>query len=53
MSKSEKIAPRKKVALELLHYILGHISTGLLMVGDTVNIWKDIELRINPYSFCT
>ena len=51
MSKSKKIAPRKKVALELLHNILGHRSTRLLMDGDTANIWKDIELKIDPDPF--
>ena len=23
------------------------------MAGDTANVWKDIELRIDPYHFCT
>ena len=36
MSKTTKLAPRKKVALELLHHRLGHISTISLMNGDTV-----------------
>ena len=53
MSKSKKIAPRKKVDLELLHHILGHISTRLLMSEDNVNVWKDIEFRIYPDYFCT
>ena len=51
MSKWKKIAPRKKVGLELLHHILGHISTISLMDGDNTNIWKDIELRIDPDIF--
>ena len=33
------MAPRKKVALELLHHRLGHKSTRSLMAGDTANIW--------------
>ena len=53
MSKSKKIAPRNKVALELLHHILGHRSTISSMAGDTANVWKDIELRIDPDPFCT
>ena len=51
MSKSKKIAPRKKVALELLHHRLGHRSTISLMDGDTENVLKNIELRIDPYHF--
>ena len=51
MSKSKKISPRNKVALELLHQILGHISTRSLMGGDTANVWEDIELRIDPDLF--
>ena len=23
------------------------------MAGDPANFWKDIELRIDPYPFCT
>ena len=42
MSKSKKIAPRNKVALELLHHILGHRSTRLLIAGDTAIFWQDI-----------
>ena len=39
MSK-KKISPaRKKIALELLHQILGHRSTRSLLAGDTDNIW--------------
>ena len=53
MSKSKKIAPRKKVALELLHPRLGHISTRSLMSGYTANICQYIELRIDPDPFFT
>ena len=53
MSKSNKLAPRKKIALELFHHILGHRSTRSLMSGDTTNVWKYIKLRIYPYPFCT
>ena len=49
----EKIAPRKKVNLELLYYILGHRSTRSLKAGDTPNFWQDIELRIDPDPFFT
>ena len=41
-----------KVALGLLYHILGHRSTRSLMDGYTANIWQDIELRIDPDSFC-
>ena len=41
-AKSNKIAPIKKVALELLHHRLGHISTRSFIGGDTENVWKDI-----------
>ena len=52
-SQSKQLAPRNNVALEFLHQILGHISTRSLIAGDTANVWKDIELRIDPYPFCT
>ena len=39
MSKSKKLSPRKKVALELLHLGLGHRYTRSLMDGDTENVW--------------
>ena len=53
MSKSKKITPGKKVALELLHHILGHRSNESLMAGDTENVWRDVELMIYPDPFCT
>ena len=37
MPKTKKIAPRKNIALELLHQILEHRSTISLMTGDTDN----------------
>ena len=39
MSKTKKLPYRKKIALELLHQGLGHISTRLLLDGDTDNFW--------------
>ena len=51
MSKTKKLPSRKKIALELLHQRLGHISTRSLMDGDNANVWEDIELRINPDPF--
>ena len=42
MSKSNKLSPREKVALVLLHHRLGHISTRLLISVYTENILKDI-----------
>ena len=52
MSKTKKLPNRKKIALELLHQILGHRSSKLLLDGDTDNVWEDIELRIYPDLFC-
>ena len=53
MEKSKKNLARKKIASELLHQILGHISTRSLIAGDTANVWEDVELRIDPDPFCT
>ena len=44
---------RKKIALELLHKRLGHISTRLLLAGNTANVWEEVELIIDPDPFCT
>ena len=52
-SRKNKLPARKKIALELLHQILGHRSTISLLAGDTKNVWEDVELRIDPYHFCT
>ena len=51
MSKTNKLAPRRKIALELLHKRLEHISTRSFMSGGTINVWKDIELIIDPDQF--
>ena len=51
MSKKNKFPARKKIALELLHKILGHRSTRSLLAGDTDNVWEDVELRIDPDPF--
>ena len=51
MSKKNKFPARKKIALELLHQRLGHISTRSLLDGDTANGWEDVELRIDPDLF--
>ena len=40
ISKIKKLPARNKIALELLHQILGHISTISLLDGDTANIWR-------------
>ena len=53
MSKTKKLPYRKKIAFELLHHILGHIYTRLVLAGDTANVWEDIGLRIDPDPFCT
>ena len=51
--KEKKLPAKKKIALELLNQILGHRSTRSLLAGDTANVWKCIELRIDPDPFCT
>ena len=53
MSKTKKLPSRKKIALELLNQRLGHRYTRSLLTGDTANVWKDIELRIDPDPFGT
>ena len=53
MSKEKKLPGRNKIALELLHQRLGHISTRSLLARDNDNAWEDIELRIDPDPFCT
>ena len=53
ISKTKKLPPKKKIALELLHLILGHRSTRLLLAGDLDNVWEDIDLRIYLDPFCT
>ena len=51
VSNKNKFPERKKIALELLHQILGHISTRSFLAGDTANVWGDLELRIDPDPF--
>ena len=51
ISKTDKLPSRKKIALELLHQRLGHISTISLLAVETSNLWEYIELRIYPYPF--
>ena len=41
MSKSNQIAPRRKIALELLHHRFRHRYIRSFMAGDTANFWKD------------
>ena len=53
VSKGKKYPAGKKIALELLHQILGHRSTKSLLTGDNANVWEDVELRIDPDPFCT
>ena len=53
VSKKDKFPARKKIASELLHQKLGHRSTRSLLAGDTANVWEYVELRIDPYPFCT
>ena len=52
-SQRKKLPARKKIALELLNQILGHISNRSLVSGDTANVREDIELRIDTDPFLT
>ena len=52
MSKTKKLPSREKIALELLHQRLVHISTRSLLYGYNANVWKYIELRIDTDPFC-
>ena len=36
-----------------MHHRLGHRSTRLLLAGDTVHFWKEIEIRVYPDPFST
>ena len=49
----KKKPARKKIALELLHQILGHRSNRSLLAGDTENVWEDVEFTIYPDPFST
>ena len=53
MESSKKNPKRKEIALELMHQRLGHRSTRSLIAGDTVNVWEDAELKIDPDPFFT
>ena len=53
MSKKNKFPARNKIALELLHQMLGHKSTRSLLAGGAANLWEDGQLRIYPDPFCT
>ena len=44
-SKKNKLPARNKIALELLHQILGHRSTRSFLAGDNANVWEDVELK--------
>ena len=45
MSKSNKIAPRNKVSLELLYHGLGHMYTRSLIDGYTEKFGKKFKSR--------
>ena len=53
VSKKNKYPAGNKIALELLHQRLGHILTRSFIAVVTANVWEDVELRIDPYPFCT
>ena len=39
--------------MDLLHQRLGHMSTRSQLDEDTENVWQDIEIRVDPDTFCT
>ena len=47
-SKLQNKIPKNKASLGLLNQILGHIFIRSLLDGDTENVWKYIELNIDP-----
>ena len=47
-SKPQKEIPKKKVSLELLHQRLEHRYTSSLLARYTTNVWKEIELSLDP-----
>ena len=51
--KPEKKKPRNKFSLEWLHQRLGQRFTRSILDGDTENIFRDIEIRVDPDPFCT
>ena len=51
ISKTNKLPSRNKIAIELLHQKLGHISIRSFMDGDTADVWEDIEFRIDTETF--
>ena len=50
-SKKNKLPARKKIALELLYQILGHISTRSLLSGDTANFLGICRANNRPIPF--
>ena len=51
-STSQKQIPETN-SLKLLHLRLGHRSPRSLLAGDTAKFWQEIELRVDPDTFCT
>ena len=50
MSKENKLPARKKIALELLHQILGHRSTRSLLAGYIAKVVICTAVTYTPYS---
>ena len=50
ISKINILPARKKIALELLHQILGHRFTRSLLYGDTDNVEMRTEVTYTPYA---
>ena len=42
MSKENKLPARQKIASELLHQRLGHISNRSLLAVNAKNVWEDV-----------
>ena len=52
-SNSQKQIPEEKISLGILHQTLGHRSTRPLLDGYNANVWKYIEIRVDPDPCCT
>ena len=51
-SKPQKRIPKKKISMKLLRQKLLYSSKRSLLDGDTVNVWKQIYLRVDLDPFC-
>ena len=52
-SKSQKKVPKNKISLGLLHQRMLNKSTRSLLSRDNANVWQEIEVGVDPETFCT